>query len=571
MKEKYRVQEYIDGVKSGEITTCKYTRFAIRRHIRDLKKSRSKKVYYPYYFEEKEPIRVIEFIHEYCYHVKGEFGNERRKVILEPWEQFIIWVLFGWRKKDDKKRRFNTAFVFVAKKNGKSTFIACIGLYLFIADGESGAEIYSAATTRDQAKIIFYDYARAMVLKNPELAKVINIYKHSMTYDPLMSVFRPVSSDADTLDGLNVQCALIDEYHAHKDDGVYNILAYGMAARKQPLMLIISTAGFDPNVPCVAEEEYAKNVLSGTYENDNYFAIIYEIDHGDDWKDKTKWIKANPNLGISKEIDAMERDFKKAIDKPEEQNKFKNKHLNIWTSNKYAWILDEKWRACITDIKPPDQSLCYAGVDLSSSIDLTAVALCFLPANDGDQYVLKFFFYLPDADMTERVARDKVPYDVWAQQGYLTLTPGNVVDYDFIQSDLIDISKKYNLQKIAYDPHNASQWVTNMNAEGFEEQMIVFPQTPAYLSPAAKDFEVKILSKKLGYIYNPVIDWMISCTDIKSDANGNIRPIKPDRQKSGKRIDGVVAAIMALDLAIRNEDEGSIYESRGIRTLGGDD
>lgn len=577
----YRAQEYIDGVQSGDIITCKYVKQAVQRHVNDIKRQNTPD--FPYYFDDTEPKRVIRFTHHLCYHVKGEFARRKERVILEPWEQFIVWVMFGWRKADGY-RKYNTVFIEVAKKNGKSTFVSCLGLYLFFADKEPGAEVYSGATTRDQAKIIFNDYARAMVLKDPDLKEAITVLKHAMTYQD-NSVFRPVSSDYDSLDGFNVHCALIDEYHAHKDDGVYNILAYNMAARKQPMMIIITTAGFDPDVPCYDEEEYAKQVLSGVFINESYFAIIYTLDEADAWDDKTIWPKSNPNLGVSKDPDAMDRDYQKAKDKPAEQNKFKNKHLNIWTRAESQWIRLEDWQAISHSLDEEELKgkPAYAGIDLSKSGDTTSYALCWQPAEqveaegvEGEQspprpYRLKLYFFLPDFEIEEREKKEKVPWRQWAEQGFITLTYGRVVDYDYVQALIEHDAGVYDIRELGYDPWNAPQFTANLFKAGFGEKLVEISQNPKNISPAAKDFEKKILNKELIVEPNPVMDWMIGNCEIKSDSKDNIYPVKPDSRKTYKHIDGIFSAMMALDRAVRNEKAPSVYESRGLVVVGGED
>jgi len=361
----YRAQEYIDGVLSGEIVACKWVKAAVSRHVKDLERERTDE--FPYYFDESAAKRVIDFVTLFCMHVKGDFANRRESLVLEPWQQFIVWVLFGWLKVSDGKRKYTIAFIEVAKKQGKSTFAAAIALFMFVADGEQGAEVYSAATTRDQAKIVFNEYARAMVTKSEELKKVIEVYRHALTCERSMSSFTAVSSDVDPLDGKNAHMAIIDEYHAHKTDGVYNIMRYGMAARSQPLLFVITTAGFDPNVPCVDEEAYAMRVLDGLANAEEYFAIIYTLDEGDEWTDESMWIKANPNLGISSPIERMQEDFRKALQKPDEINKFKNKRLNIWTKAQAVWIRTEDWVAISKPFDVPDKAPFWGGIDLSKT------------------------------------------------------------------------------------------------------------------------------------------------------------------------------------------------------------
>jgi phage terminase large subunit-like protein len=374
-----------------------------------------------------------------------------------------------------------------------------------------------------------------------------------------MNIFRAVASDADSLDGLDVHGAIIDEYHVHKTDAVYNILQYGMSGRAQPLTIIITTAGFDPAVPCKQEEDYAKAVLEGRFINESYFAIIYTLDEDDDWNDKEKWIKANPGLNTILPFYRIEADYNKSKDKPLEINKFKTKRLNIWTQAEEIWITQEQWDLNNSEVPEELNVPCYAGLDLSTNIDITA----FVPAFAcEDKIPLMPMFFIPEDNMYERMERDKVPYDLWVDQGYVIATPGNVIDYSFIKEYVLEFAETYDLRELAYDPYNASQLIVELQNEGIE--CVEFRQGPYTMSPASKNFEQKVLAGGLAHGGNPVLSWMISCTAVKYDAKNNIQPVKPNRQRSGKRIDGTIASIMAVDRLIRNTEGTSVYEERGF-------
>jgi len=537
-------------------------KLAVKRHADDLKKQSTKK--FPYYFDEDKAERVIDFVQDYCIHVKGVLN--RKPLILAPWQIFITWVMFGWMGADDF-RRYRTVFIEVAKKNGKSTWVAGLALYMLIADGEGGAEIYSAATTKDQAKVVFHDYARAMVVKSEELQDIIKYFANTLVdKDTETSVFRAVASDVDTLDGKNVHCAIIDEYHAHKTDGVYRIMSDGMSARAQPMTIIITTAGFDPDVPCVDEEEYAQRVLSKRATNETYFGIIYTLDEGDEWTDKSKWIKSNPNLGVSKQIKAMDSDFQKALDMASEQSKFKNKNLNIWTKNRFGWIKDEDWKAVETtyNLDEMDRAPCYAGLDLASVIDTCAYTLAF--PWEG-KYRLYTRIFVPGHNISDREKRERFEYQKMAAKDFCIITTGRTTDYDFIQVKMEEDMKRFDIKEIAYDPHNSSQFIANLERLGWEKYLVEFPQNWAYINPACKDFERKILDAELEVFPNPVVAWQISNTEVKYDANGNVRPTKPESRVSSKHIDATISQLMALDRAVRNVKAESVYESRGVEIL----
>ena len=551
---KATVEKYMSDILSGEIPACKWTKLAVKRQLKDLERQNTPD--FPFHFDEARAARPIQFIHFYCIHVKGPLG--RKPLILEPWQQFIIWVIFGWLD-EENNRRFRIAFIEVAKKNGKSTMVAPIGLYMLVPDGEEGAEVYSAATTRDQAKIVFKEYARAMVVKNPELQEIFKPYAHSIVdVESETATFMAVASDVDQLDGKNVHCAIIDEYHAHKTDGVFRIMVDGMSSRPQPLTIIITTAGFDPDVPCVDEEEYAQRILSGKAKNETYFAIIYTLDEDDEWTDKSKWIKANPCLGVSKRLKAMESDLDKALSMPAEQSRFKNKNLNIWTKNRQGWLKDGDWEKAekLFDLEEMAGAECFAGIDLATVGDTASYSLCF-PWEEKHRLYTRIF--LPEDDLRERELRERFEWQQMAEEGHVILTPTRTVDYDFIQTALLGDLAKFDVKSIAYDPWNASQFINNLEKEGLEDKIVEFPQGWKYVNPATKDFETKLLNGRLESYKNPVIAWMVSNTVMKIDSNGNKRPTKASPRK---HIDAVVTMIMALDQAVRNLSPKSVYEER---------
>lgn len=555
MTIKQTIDKYMADVMSGKIVACKWEKLAVKRHLDDMKRP-----HFPYHFDEARADRPIQFIHNYCIHVKGEL--DRQPLILAAWQLFVTWVIFGWTD-DERRRRFNTVFIEVAKKNGKSTWVAAIGLYMERFDGEGGAEVYSVATTKDQAKIVSHDYARAMVVKSPELQQAFTAFRDSIVdRETETSTFRALASEVDNLDGKNVHCAIVDEYHAHKTDGVFRIMADGMSSRTQPMIIIITTAGFDPDVPCVDEEEYAQRVLTRRAINETYFGIIFTLDEGDDWTDKSLWRKANPCLGISKQQKAMDRDFQKAIDMASEQSKFKNKNLNIWTRNRFGWIKDADWHAIEKefDLEEMDGAEAYAGIDLASVGDTTSYSLCF--PRDG-KFRLFTRIFLPEEGIVEREKKERFDWQQIANDGFCILTPGRRTDYDFIQAQLEKDMTRFDIREISYDPFNSSQFLSNLTKLGWEDRLVEFSQGWRLISPAAKDFEAKILGGELEVYPNPVVAWEISNTEVKVDANGNLRPVKPDRRVSSKHIDATLSQLMALDRAVRNVQVESVYESRG--------
>jgi phage terminase large subunit-like protein len=560
MTIKQTVEKYMSDVMSGEIVACKWEKLAVKRHLDDLKRPD-----FPYHFDEQRAEHPIQFIHNYCVHVKGSLGG--KPLMLSPWQLFITWVIFGWVD-DEDWRRFDTVFIEVAKKNGKSTWMAAIALYLTLYDGEAGAEVYSVATAKDQARIVFNDYAKAMIKKSDDLKQVFTAYAQSITdTETETNIFKALASDRDRLDGKNVHGAVVDEYHAHKTTGVYRAMVDGTSARDQPMVLIITTAGYDPDVPCVDEEDYTKRILQRKAVNEKYFGIVFTLDEGDDWTDKDLWRKPNPNLGISKKQKKLDGDFSKALTITSEQSEFKVKNLNMWQRNRYTWIKDEDWEAleCELDLEEMEGAKAYAGIDLASTLDTTSYSLC-IPWEDKFRLITKVF--LPEEDIKEREKIERFDWQDYADAGHCILTPGRVTDYDFIQVELEKDMARFDILEIAYDKHNASQFISNLIKLGWDEYLIDFSQGWQMISPACKDFGIKVTKKELEVQRNPVVAWEVSNTEVKTDANGNIRPVKPDRRKSRKHIDATLSQVMALDRAVRNANAGSVYDTGGIKRVG---
>jgi phage terminase large subunit-like protein len=541
----YTYEEYIQNVKKKKIVVCKWVTLAVKRHLEDLRKSKFKK--YQFYFNEKKAQHAIRFF-TFLKHYEGKFVG--KPFFLEPWQQFIIASIFGWLKKENHKRRFTTVYQEVARKNGKTSMLGGIGLYLLLADGEGGAQVFTAATKKTQAKEI-HEKSKAFALTSPAIKSKVKIHRENIHVQETFSKYEPLASDADKLDGLNAHGALLDEYHAHKDDELYNVLRSSMGQRTQPLLYVITTAGFNKDYPCFLENEYTKRILQGVAEDDRFFGIIYTLDEGDDWKDKKNWIKANPNYHIMNEED-FQSQFNKALEMPTKQNEFKTKRLNIWTSSNIAWISDSMYEKCNTTY---DESIledvkCYGGLDLSSHLDITAWVKLF---KVGEKKYLKNMYFLPEEGIDEKSVKDKVPYRQWADEGWITLTPGKTIDYDFVEHIIKDDHKKYNIVSTAYDPYNSHQLVTHLVDEGLD--FVEFSQAIRKISPYAKELEKDIKEGNIIDGGDPVLRWMFQCSEVKCDLDNNIKPIKPNRQKSGKRIDGVIATIMAESLCTNDNEE----------------
>jgi phage terminase large subunit-like protein len=541
------VEQYISDVLSGKKITGNYEKLAVKRHVSDLERK-------DMYFDEVSGKKAIDFF-KFLKHTKGRkfAGTEFQ---LSDWQQFIIYSLFGW-KNPDGSRRFRMSYTEVAKKNGKSTLAAGMGLYLFIADKEPGAEIYSAATQRDQAKIVFNE-ARNMVKTSPELNKLVTVFSHNMHIENTFSKFEPVSSDYDSFEGKNPYCCIIDEFHAHKDDLLFNNIKAATVARNQSLIWIITTAGFNKEGPCYHFRKMCIDVLEGRLQDDGLFTIIFSLDQDDDWHDKKTWVKANPNLGISVLQPALEGEFQQAVNSTTAEVGFKTKNLNMWIDSAMIWIPTDKWDKCNFDYPDLSRLPCYASLDLSSTKDITVFGLLF----KGDIFHWKPYFFLPSLTMQERVRRDHVNYDKWIREGYIEETGGDVVDYEYVRAKVNELAKIYKIKSIQYDRWNSSQLVNDLMADGANMQP--FGQGYQSMSSPTKEIEKLVLSQQINFAGNPVMRWMNGNVEIRTDPAGNV---KIDKSKSIEKVDGMVALAMALGGYMTEANKGSVYDKRGILTI----
>lgn len=563
---------YIRGVLAGEVVVGRLVRLAVERHRRDLGDGHLRGLV----FSEAKGARAIRFF-GFLRHSKGEWGRGGgQPFALSPWQAFILWCLFGWRRVDGT-RRFRVAYHEVARKNGKSTFAAGVGLYLFDADGEPGAEVYTAATKRDQARIVHAEAVR-MVKKSPPLRKRITVFKDNLHVTGTASKFEPLGADADTMDGLNVHGAIVDELHQHKTRGVWDALDTATGARTQSLIFAITTAGFNQASVCWEVREYAVRVLESInateqepFRDDSFFAFIATIDEGDDWRDENVWAKANPNLGVSVKIDDLRRKANVAGKMTSALNSFLTKHLNFWTRQKTLWLKMDRWdlpanSAAFIKNEHAGRS-CTAGLDLAKTADITALVLVF--ANDDGTYDVLPHFWMPRERAQERTDAGEFNYLSCEASGHLTLTESPVTDYAFIRKHIVDLWGKHDIQFLAYDPWNASHLIGQLEDEdGIPvDKLTKFDQNIKNYNEPSKFLETLVVEGKLRHGGHPVLRWMAGNVTVKTDPNGNIRPVKPEHMDP-KKIDGIVALIMALGQVIfQPADRESVYEDRGIRTL----
>jgi phage terminase large subunit-like protein len=518
-----KAQAYAQKVISGQITACKHVVNACHRFAADLDA-------WNYNAELVE--HAVNFIQE-LEHTTGEYAG--RKFILEEWQYFIVANLFGFVNADGT-RRFTRAYVEVPRKNGKSTFSSALMLYGLLADGESAAQVYSAATKLDQAMMVFGESVR--VCQNTDWLKGEVTVNNSVNNRRILygqNLYKPLEWNPNKQDGLNTHFACIDEYHAHPTDELYNVIFNSMGARKQPLLFTITTAGFNREAPCYRHRVYCANVLEGKLKDDGLFTIIYTLDESDDWGDERNWIKANPNWGVSVYPRQLHQALTEAREFVHKEVEFKTKLLNVWTDTAMTWISDADWMACEQDMDL-DGLECYAGLDLASTSDFCAFSLWF-----PEYHAVRTWYYLPEEAIRRRTDSVGQQYKQWQRDGWIIETPGNVTDYDYIRQHIGELCERYNVQEISYDRYNSSQLVIQLTNDGLS--MYPFGQGFVSMSAPTKELERKVKNKELTHDGNPVTRWMMGNIYLKTDPAGNV---KIDKAKSGDKVDGAVSMVMAL-------------------------
>jgi phage terminase large subunit-like protein len=546
-------QAYARSVVAGEIPACKWTRLACQRQLDDLQREVSDS--WPYVFDADLAERPCEFL-ELLPHIKGKWARERRLIELEPWQCFIITTVFGWVHRETGLRRFREGYTEVPRKNAKSTLSSGLALYMLTADGEQGAEVYSAATTRDQARIVFDD-AKAMAERTPDLRTHLGlaILQHALTVMHTASSFRPLAAEGSTLDGLNVHFAVIDELHAHKTRAVYDVIDTARGAREQSLLWNITTAGTDRAGICYERRTHVTKVLGGQIEDPSLFGIIYTIDEEDDPHDPASWAKANPNWMKSVLPDDMEAASRKAAAMPSAMGNFLTKRLNVWVNADSAWMHMPAWDRCANPALTLESLAhlpCVLALDLASKVDVAAKIRLFHD-EAADRYKVKAQFYLPERAVE---ASGNSQYEGWRRSGWLTVTPGEVTDFDQIELDLAEDMRQLQVQEVAYDPWQATQLASHMLDQG--APMVELRQTVQNMSEPMKQLEALVLQGKLEHDGNPVLTWMISNVVCHRDAKDNIYPRK---ERNENKIDGAVALIMALARIVHRQQDTVVFGS----------
>jgi phage terminase large subunit-like protein len=545
---------YALDVITGKIPAAKYVAKACQRYLTDLDTAEERGLE----FRPKTAQAYITFFQRAIRHTVGEWDGKPFDPL--PWQQFILWNLYGWFR-EDGTRRFNYAYITVARKNGKTTLMAGCALAALFFDQEKAAEVYFAATKKDQAKIGF-DEAQRMVSISPQLRKHLRAGKHDIKAPTLSARCTYLSSERDTLDGLNIHFAGIDEYHAHPTDGVANVLRSGMQARRNPLHLTITTAGFNRESPCYEMQKTCKEILDGVKHDDAQFALIYELDEDDDWTDSSTWIKANPSLGVALRQQLLESQLQQAINLGGSREvEFKTKHLNKWVTASKTWIQDEIWSA---NERQEDLTgrICWGGLDLASVSDMTALVMVY---PDGDGYHVRGHYFMPSDTIDNILDRDPSHiYRTFLDLPNFHITDGNVTDYAAIRRlvsgvmnrpdgqevDATSLMHNYQVEKIAFDRYNSTQIAIDLVDDGVP--LTPFGQGFVSMSSPTKQLEVLVRTGKVWHDGDPVLRWALGNVELKMDPAGNI---KADKQKSGGKIDPIVAMVMGIGEHMKTPQE----------------
>lgn len=550
---KRKALSYVNRVMSGERIAGELEKLAVQRYLDDVANATEK----GFYFDEKAAKMVFAFF-TLLKHFQGEWAGKEFE--LEDWQCFIIWNIFGW-KTVNGRRRFREAGIEVARKNGKTTFAAGIALYMLIMDNEPAAQVFSAAVDREQASIC-WTAAKAMIEQSPALQKVIGTSKTSIFDVKTASFYKPLSKETKNKDGLHPHCAICDELHAWPTDDIFGLISTGMGARRNPLIFCITTAGNNMTLPYYSRRTHYVNILKGIKTEESTFCIIYSPDRGDDWRDPITWQKASPNYGISIYPEKYKIDLEKAINRGgTTEIEFKTKNLNMWVDAPDVWIPDDKVLSC--NLGTTDEELigleCYAGLDLASEVDINALALYF-----PEKRAVKYHFWIPEGKVLQK--EDRVDYRLWKEQGFIKITPGDVIDIEYILTDIVRILEQYEIKNIAFDPAKAYNGVIQglQKYSSYGEVLDAYRQNIMNMSEPTKRLESMIMSGQIDLMNNPVIRWMLRNVVVYRDPNDNI---KLDKKRSQEKIDGVVATVNAIGGYMSQPEKVEFIELRVLPSL----
>lgn len=557
-----RASSYAHDVVEGRIDACKWVKLACKRHLHDLAKG--------YWVWDEDEVNQRLAFFPLLRHVKGPLaGNPFHP---EPWQDFIIGSVYGWKHPETGDRRFRFAYIEVPRKNGKTFTAAGFAMMGLICgrsgfQSEPGAEVYAVATKEDQAKLVWRDVS-LMAKRSPGFSDLVLTRLKEIRFEYADSIFKPLGSDSNTLDGLNPYVAIFDELHAWENGELWNVITDGLGARAEPLVVQITTAGYNQEFVCWEQRGHVCSVLQGFedggYLDENYFGIIYTIDEGDDPWDERVWAKANPCLGAAKKIEFMRVEAAQARNSASKRNAFLNKQLNVWTTSEEVWLPLEKWDACdrpLPSIEELRGMRCVGALDLSNTCDISALVWEFQMPDGSWAFLPRLF--VPEQTMEQRARKHRLPYDLWALEGWVIPTTGDVIDYSFIREQIAKDAELFDIAEIAYDRYNATETVTILQEQGFD--MVECRQGMLTMSPAMKALETEILSKRVIHGGHPVLRWMMGNVQPERDAAGNI---KPSKARSREKIDGVVAMIMAHSrMMTLPGSKRSVYEDRDLVIL----
>lgn len=551
-------EKYIKDVLSGKQIAGRLVRLAVERH-------QTLFVNGEYLFDKESAIRALRFFSS-LRHTSGEYGG--KPFTLLPWQAFLLWVIFGWKRKDGT-RLFTKVYVEVARKNGKSELAGALGLYLAFYDKEFGAEVYSAANTGDQAAICWSAGSKMAKMLQSESEKFKNAARvydstNNRNITGAMGFFRPVAADSRTLDGLRPHGAIIDEYHEAPDDSVLRVMESGMVNRRQPLLFVITTAGFNVNGPCYQYRKTIVDILEGRKDEPGTFGLIYTLDEGDDWNDVNVWYKANPSAPQTPTLEGLHREYSKAkAEGASAEVNFRTKNLNQWLTTKTRWISDDVWMKNAGLPMLSKELQWWAGLDLASTRDITAF-VCFSSPDENGVHHIATFLFCPEENAKERAKRDGVPYLDWANDGVIELTPGNVADQEYMRGRIIEVCNRLGVTHVLYDPWNASQMAINLQTDGVNCEQ--FQQTTRLFNEPIKYIEKATALGNFAHGGHAALRWMVQNVNLYIDGNGNA---KINKGKSNEKVDGVVALAMAVGGYLNNVNQQSVYitENRGLITL----
>lgn len=543
-----RAESYIKAVQNGAVPVGKTIKKAVRRHLDDLKKSR--KTDYPYYFSRDYAGGAIEAVEvqKFAYEIKAG-----QPFTLEPWQAFILYLAYGWRRKKDHSRRFMKCYIKIARGNGKTELLAAIGNIGFFFEAVNDPQIWWVSSTVTQSQIGFgrqKDMARYLIEEDPQFNELYGL-RAQRIYEKLGGGYVGFLSSKPK-DGFSPLYGLIDEYHEFNDDARVHSLESGMIKRESPMTWIITTAGNNPDGPCEQFEKRAKMMLDGDIQNDQLLAIMFDLDDGDDWTDEKNWPKANPNLGVSVHIGSLRSEYEKAVAEGiVKENNFKAKNLNIWGTSRAAWIQDEKFKRTATkfDLETMKGRLCFGGLDLSTNDDLTALALLFPPGAEGGVFHVLMRYWCTEDKARERNRLDGIPYLQWTRDGWLNLTPGDTIDYDYIKNEIRQCVADYDVHSIANDPYRQREVVTDLNDEFGQRPtqsktlFEPFPQRATIFTGPLTELERMVKLRILNHGKHPILEWNNRNIVLYIDGNGNF---KLDKKNSKEKIDGMVALAMAI-------------------------